>query len=83
LRAAALAAFGEPVQIAESFRDDMPIPRIAAHNVRRAVLAHVATAQAGAGMTAEALHRAVRRGAGLLQRAGIGIGPHPGPRRGR
>jgi hypothetical protein len=57
-RAAAQAAFGEAVQIAQSFRDDMPIPRIAAHNVQRAVLAHVAAAQARAGMTAEALQTA-------------------------
>jgi len=57
-RAAAQAAFGEAVQIAQSFGDDLPIPRSARHNVRGTVLAHIATAYARAGMPAEALQNA-------------------------
>jgi len=57
-RAAAQAAFGEAVQIGQSFGDDLPIPRTAQHNVRSTVLANIATVYARAGMTAEALQTA-------------------------
>jgi hypothetical protein len=57
-QAAAQAAFGEAEQIAQSFGDDLPIPRTAKHNVRSTVLAYIATAYARAGMTAEALRTA-------------------------
>jgi hypothetical protein len=57
-QAAAQAAFGEAVQIAQSFGDDLPILRFSQHNVRSAVLTHIATVYARAGMTAEALQNA-------------------------
>jgi hypothetical protein len=60
--AAAQTAFGEAVQIAQSFGDDLPIPRTAQHNARSTVLTHIATAYARAGMTAEALQTATLAG---------------------
>jgi len=54
-REAAQAAFGEAVQIGQSFGDDLPIPVLAGNNVRNAALANIATAYARAGMAAEAL----------------------------
>jgi hypothetical protein len=58
LRPAAEASFGEAVQIAQSFGEDFPILRTADHGVRGTVLAYIATVQARAGMTAEALQTA-------------------------
>jgi hypothetical protein len=61
-REAAQAAFGEAEQIAHSFGDDLPIPRLGGNNVRNRVLANLATACARAGMAAEALQIASRLG---------------------
>jgi hypothetical protein len=54
-REAAQAAFGEAVQIAQSFGDELPIPVLTGNNVRNAALANIATAYARAGMAAEVL----------------------------
>jgi hypothetical protein len=58
LGAAAEASFGEAIQITRSFGEDFPIPRTVGHGVRGTVLAYIATVQARAGMTAEALQTA-------------------------